>query len=295
VHTLEVVWTVDLAAAGRLDSLRDRLIHGVVWRDPKALVTARNDVAYTPNSPRARTELATALAEIGETDEALALHAALVAERPDDPDRWVDLFRSVALGGVPESTQEALWREALAKAPTSRVLVEVIDALDELGRDEEATGLADAAWTARPGDRLVRRVRRRRDLSIELDPTGTPWDDRFVLGTLDPRTAEVQEALRAQPLSLEVAQERGAQRAEESAAVMATICAAVADGRADDAWTGLLWLRDGTLPGPESDIPAAVVDELRFGAKWLPDEVSACLPDEAHTLLDPAAAPTRPY
>lgn len=295
VHTLEVVWTVDLAAAGRLDSLRDRLIDGVVWRDPKALVTARNDVAYTPNSPRARTELATALAEIGETEESLALHAALVAERPDDPDRWVDLFRSVALGGVPESTQEALWREALDKAPTSRVLVEVIAALDELGREEEATGLADAAWTARPGDRLVRRVRRRRNLSIELDPSGTPWDDRFVMGTLDPRPPEVQEALRAEPISLEVAQRRAAQRSEESAAVVATICAAVADGRADDAWTGLLWLRDGTLPGPESDIPAAVVDELRFGAKWLPDDVRACLPDDAEGLLDPAAAPSRPY
>jgi len=293
VHTLEVVWTVDLAFAQRLDPLRDRLRSNVVWRDPRSLVSARNDVAYTPNSPRARTELALALAEIGATDEAMALHRQLRLERPDDPDRWIDTFRSVSLGGIDAPVQEALWAEALDRAPTTRVVVDVIAGLDAAGRQQEADGLADAAWTAQPGERLLRRARRRRALSIELTPTGIPWDDAFVPGTAAQRGAGTLETWRAEPLSLEVAARRGTLRATEREAVIRTVCDAFANGRPNDAWGGLLWLRDGAWPEPGSDEAEVIVEELVRAPRWLPDAVLACRPEDAGSLLDPSLAPVR--
>jgi membrane associated rhomboid family serine protease len=286
VHVLEAVWVVESDRDQALQPLLSRMLDRIRWSGPPELAAARAEVAFAPRSTSGRRQLALELGRWGETEEALRLHLELIDEAPDDPDRWEELFDTLALGGVPPAGQAPLWDRALREAPVPRVIEEVARSLDVAEQGDVAIGLLEIAWSRRPGDRRLRRARRGRGLSVELDDRGVPWGDAHVPATGAARSDEELQALRDRPLTLPAARDAGVRWRAEHDEVVSTVCAAFA-GSPEEAWPGLLWLYEGALPPADSDAPQAVLDALEepATARWMPEALVACLPGDAAARL----------
>jgi membrane associated rhomboid family serine protease len=275
VASLEETWQVDEPAARRLAPLAARLRATVAWPEPAELVAARADVEAAPGSATARRTLAAELARAGAGIEALALHDALVSEKPEDVARTVELLHTVALLQPPDAA--ARWDAALVAHPVPVVVVAVADGLDEAGRTNDAVGLLDIAWDDHPGDVKLRRARRSRDLSVLLDPeTGGPWDLRFDPTHGQPRDPAWIERRRARTLTLAEASRAAQDHAAERTATIAAAVAGVQAG-SSDAVVPLLVLKEGGIP-PAGDAEQGLAEDLgsaRGGSKpvWMPPEV----------------------
>jgi membrane associated rhomboid family serine protease len=294
VHTLEAVWTIDLARATRLDPLRDRLLTSIQWNDPAGLASAKLDVAGSPRSVKGRLALALALAESGRTDEAMRAFDELATEAPDDPDRWLAWLEAIDLGGVAVETQETVWSRALKHAPTGAVIVHVSDALDTAERADEALGILEIAWDRRPGDRPVRRARRSRGMSVALDADGVPWATRYDPVNGLARATDALEARRSVPLDLASALVAGASWRTERQRMAEAACEAISAGDGSRAWVPLLVLRNGDLPEvDETDVAPAVIEDLNKGADWVTDTLTKCWTPHVATALLATPTPTR--
>lgn len=295
VHALEATWVVERDHEDTLQPLLERLAGRVVWGAPTDLEEARAEVAFAPRSTGARADLAQALARIGETDEALALHRELIDAAPNDPDRWEALFDTLALGGVDAAARRRWLEEAVTAAPTPRVIDAVVDQLEADGDTDQALGLLDLAWRQRPGDRRLRRSRRTRQLSVHLTAEGQPYDDVVLPGTSTPRPAADRAARSALPLTLAAATEAGRQRRAETDTAAAIACEALRAGDVEASWTALLWFFDGGLPAPDDDTPEALLASLARPGRdpWLPEAVAACLPEDPSVALPTTRVPRR--
>jgi len=293
-YTLEASWVVESDMAGRLAPMHQRMKDAIAWADPDELQDARAEVAFRANSVEGRMALAEALGKVGDTEEALSLHRQLIEEAPDDPKRWVALLDTAALGGVSPADREQIWRDALAATPSPRVVTTIAHELEDAGHRSLARGLLEVAWQRRPGDRRLRRARRSLDLPVELTPLGEPWSR-----TYDPLTGEVRPPTRPAPaprLDLDEAERVGAALHARDEAVVQAACAALEARDAGAAWPPLLWLRDGRLPEPGSDVPQAVLDELTDAnpGRWVPPAVLDCVPADLSEWLGPELAPRVP-
>ncbi|HHO52148.1 MAG TPA: rhomboid family intramembrane serine protease [Deltaproteobacteria bacterium] len=270
--TLEEVWQVDLAREARLRPLRDRLRRSVVWGEPTELLEARRDAERLPGSVRFRSRLALALVRTGQVDEALALHEALIAEDPSDPQRWLDALEVVQTGLPQIEDPGSWWRRALEASSGPRLIDAVARGLAADDQLEVARGLLQLAWRASPGERTLKRALRRLDLPTELDPeTGVPW-----LLVHDPLTGAPREAPQPQPLTLEAAAIAGAQLAQQRRTVTAAAVAAVIAG--DRAGlVPVLVLRMGRAPTGDPDVLEALATELEAA---IDDRVPAWMPPE---------------
>lgn len=259
-HTLEVVWQVPPAQAGRMRPLRDRLLARIEWRDPPDLVEAREEAATRPTAAH-RAALAHALARAGEPVEAILIHEALLEQDPHEPDRWVEVLATIEVLGPTVSEPEAWWARALAAAPQAEVLAAVADAMAEAGRPDDARGLLRIAWDTAPGDPRIKRARRRHGLAVALDPaTGAPWDlahDTVAGRPRDP--AEVDARRRAGPTVME-AREAGERIAEERAEGLQVAIDAVRAGDPGGV-VALLGLKEGWIDD-DPDARAALADDL---------------------------------
>ncbi|MBX2803867.1 MAG: rhomboid family intramembrane serine protease, partial [Myxococcales bacterium] len=251
VHVLQEVWQVDQDRHAWLAPLRDRLRATVVWPEPRRLTEARIDYDRAPTSARFRTTYALALARYGQVAEALELHRALVTEKPEDPERWVAALEVLHTGTSEVSEPEVWWADALAAAPVPKVVEEVARGLEGADRIDDARGLLQLAWRRAPGDRVLRRARRRADLPTELDSqTGLPWESVH-----DPVTGRRIEAGSDAPTpSLRAAVREGQRMQAERDRIVGAIVAAV---QGDDRRAGVPWfvLRRGRVP-PAGDADA---------------------------------------
>ena len=197
---------------------------------------------------------------------------------------------TAALGGVSAEAQNELWTGAVAATAASSVLTAVATDLAAAGRVDDARGLLELAWWQRPGDRRLRRARKRLGLPVALTSTGQPWSRVF-----DPLTG------RARPEPLPVPTERtlpaatvlGQALAARAAAVDAATCEAIRTHDAAALWPLLLWQRDGELPGPDSDAPQAILEELTEPdrAAWMSDPVRSCTTNDLSIWLGAAPPP----
>ncbi|MEQ1501201.1 MAG: rhomboid family intramembrane serine protease [Myxococcota bacterium] len=272
VWVIEQVWQVDAGHADRLAPLRDRLAARVVVGDPAELVDARRAVEASPRSPKARAALAAALARVGERDEALALHEALVEGGPDQPDHWIGYLGSIGALGIDGPDADRVFDRALAAAPVGKVVNAVADALEALDRDDVARGLLTVAWDAAPGDTALKRGRRHHGLTVALDPeTGEPWDlvrDPATGARRDP--AEI-DARRALPATIDGATRAAALLvADRASATRAAIAAITADD--PGAIAPLLVLKDGFVRGAlADDLDRAIAGSA---PDWMPAELT---------------------
>lgn len=281
VWVLSEVWQVEEAQADRLAPLRDRLRARVVFSDPPELVSARRDALGNPRNLAARTRLARELARVGEVEEALALSETLVAEAPTDPARHVALIEILAELGPAVPDADPILDRALAASDVPKVVIAVADALDDLGRTDDARGLLTLAWSAAPGDRMTQRARRRRSMPTELDAaTGEPWERVH-----DPVTGALRTPPEATGAPLGLASARGAAAvlaADREAAVTASAAAVRAGDRRGI--VPLLVLKDGFVAAADTDARGALADDLDRVVSgsppdWVPPEVAAAVAD----------------
>jgi len=278
--SVEEVWQVDRARASRLEPLRDRLRRSVEWRDPEVLADARATVERNPASRRGRAQLAHALAEVGDVEASLELYRQLVDEDPADPDWWTGMLEVAKWypGRVPDPDQ--LRDEALRTHPLPAVVIQVVESLEAAGDDNGAAGLLELAWVHFPGDRTLKRARRRRALPVDLDAhTHLPRHLVVDRDTGSPLGAEALAELRSRPLDLAEARRMG----EEWAAGRAEVAARASALMKQDpilAVDPLLILRYGALPADREGAIDGLAEEMktleaRGSLPWLPDDLAA--------------------
>jgi hypothetical protein len=181
-------------------------------------------------------------------------------------------------GRVPDL--DRLRDEALRAHTIPAVVIQVVRSLEATGDEVGAVGLLELSWTHFPGDRALKRARRRRHLPVGLDEaTHLPRHLAVNRDTGQPRSEAELAALRARPLDLEEARLMGA----EWSAWRATVAARASAHLKPDplmAVDPLLILRYGALPADREGAVGGLVEELRTldrrGAlPWLPEDLAA--------------------
>jgi membrane associated rhomboid family serine protease len=276
---ISVTWQVEPAREHKLAPLRDRLVATVERHDSAELVAARSAHHGNPRSAKARTALATELARVGEAEEALELHEALVTEAPAQADRWVAYLASLGLLGHLAPAPDAVIERALAASPTPAVVVAAADLLQASGRGELAAGLLSIAWWQSPGDKIIKRARVRRDLPVQLYGS-EPWELAF--GPLGARRDPDEIARRMSwKLALHDAQEAAVALASDRKAAIQTAVGGISKDL-ELALVPLLILRDGAVPEDLQEARVMLADDLErttqgTGPDWVPVEVAAAL------------------
>lgn len=280
IYSLQEIWEVEARRERRLTPLRDRLRAKVIWQDPEGLVNARRDLAALPRSRKARAAYADAVLRVGEVQEALRIRRELVEEQPQDRDAWRGLLH--LLQWHPELPEaEALWTQALAEHPAPAVIAEVAQGLEAAGRADDARGLLDIGWAHSPGDRILNRARRNRDLPVALSAEHLPWDAVFhpITGARRP-TSEQQARLDA-PLTLQAASDRGRELAEEREALVQAALETVLTG-SERGLIALLVLCHGQVPSPPEEAIEGLLDDLQRAIggeapRWMPEPLVIAL------------------
>lgn len=273
----------------RLEPLFDRIDASIVWREPLELQTARRNHLATPKGVKARTELAIALAKWGEVEASLELLAGLVAERPEDPERWVGWLQ-IAARHPEASGVDGLITRALREMPEPVVLVEVARVLRERGEADAADGLLQLAWLRTPGSRVLRRALRTAGLRWTLDPTGLPAQIAWLPGGERRDDAAIQGLLEL-PLTLDAALRLRKQLVSERSAVAATFDAVWGEGDPQAAVDLLYRIRDGGFERA-FDTDRQLRRDLRSlergdAQPWMPPElVQSLTAERIQALLD---------
>lgn len=235
VWELHEIWQTDAEAAARLAPLAERLRATVRWGEPAELVLASDAVARSPGSWREKARLASALAEVGDADGAVALWRMLLNDHPDDPTVWRGALNCALWYPTAAGDLDPWLARALAGAPPLTVVTEVVEALDRSGDREAAIGLLELSWDRSPGDVRLRTLRRSLGLphkpeSLSADG-GVPWALTHALDTGAPRSPAEVAARRARPVDLPNAREVGAAYVQERTRLVERVLAAA---EADD-------------------------------------------------------------
>lgn len=271
-YTLQVVWQVEPASEARLASLRDRLVSGVVWRDPSPLADAKRNLGIAPESRAARLEYARMRADVGEQAEAATELGALIAEAPGIEDPWLALVELAAEDASVVEDRRRLWADALAANPTPSVVVALASAIERGGEIATARGLLDVAWVAHPGDRSLKRARKSRGLAVALDAASNlPYDAVVDVLTGEPRPEADVARWVAAPVDLPNAEARG----RELDARDAAIAAALRDAAPDAFVAILLRVKDGPASADAAAALAGLREDLKstsrgYAPPWLP-------------------------
>ncbi|WP_404338962.1 tetratricopeptide repeat-containing sulfotransferase family protein [Sphingomonas sp. MMS12-HWE2-04] len=84
----------------------------------EALQEINTMLVTAPADPLARTLKAAIAVAVGDTEESIALHRGLLAERPEQPGIWISLGHSLRMIGLTDESVSA-YREAIAVKPTA--------------------------------------------------------------------------------------------------------------------------------------------------------------------------------
>jgi rhomboid protease GluP len=168
-YTLSIQFIHEAEAEGRYAPLRERIFAAAHIEEPAALVAAEAAVAANPRSFQPRAELGRQRRLTGDLPGAIAAYEEALAIAPDEPSVWVGLLACRMADGGPEA--RALATRALERFPDDpSVILAGVELYEALGDATAATAALDQAWARLPGDRVLRRARLRRGLSVELGP-----------------------------------------------------------------------------------------------------------------------------
>ena len=155
--------------AGRYQPLARRIIDSVSVQEPEELTTALERTTTSPQSWGAWTELGEQHYRNGSPEDALHAYERARDLAPDAPRVWVGLLRVSADYGLSGATDLA--RQALARFSSEpTVVVAAAEALSAQNHRDEGIQALEQAWTARPGDNVLRRARLQWGLSVEMPP-----------------------------------------------------------------------------------------------------------------------------
>ena len=141
-----------------------------------------------------------------------------------------------------------------------------------------ARGVLEVAWAQHPGDRTLKRARRRLGLSTVLDDASSlPWNVAFDPSTLDMRDARAIDALLDRKLERDVALDAAAAADAERRGLAIQIASWLDQGDARIG-VGLVALRDGGVPADPTAALARLREELdRYETDkpdWLPNSLA---------------------
>lgn len=165
-----LVLQTDAREGGRYAPLMTRMLEGVTIEPDAQLARAERRVSVNPRSWESYDQLAQARSDVGNPDGAMAAFDQALEVSPGEPtvlahrlDACTTWVRRAPLDC------DVVLDDALSQARDHPVVVvAAADYLDAAGRVDEATALLHDAWALLPGDRTLRRARRRRGLSLEL-------------------------------------------------------------------------------------------------------------------------------
>ena len=285
---MQTVWQVDEARASWLTPLHRRLLEAIEWDQPESLRKADVELATFPNSRVAQRTFAREQIRAGDWRDGVQRLWTVLQERVDSSRAWTDALEDLrpVLTRLDEPDR---WLDgALRNAPVPRVIEEVAKALDELDRRDEAVGLLELAWRQAPGDRRLRRARRRLGLPREVDSrSGRPWEEVY-----DPLTGQSRARSPRVPvpaeLSLRAARAEGERvHTERDALVAQTVAWVQNEDRR--AVAPLLFLAGGHVDLEDGDDRKALFDELSGvvdgrDLPWLPEPLTDAIRRHPRTL-----------
>lgn len=294
-HQLVATWQTDAARHDRFRALADRALSTLVWNDPEDLTVAEAAWRDHPENLIVTRSYASALADVGRVDEAMARWTSLLGDDPARRKAWDGLLQ--LLQWYPHDLPDAeQWLDrALAADAGSAVDLGVIIALEARGEPDTARALLEIAWLRAPGDRTLRRARQSRGMSTDLAAsTGMPPSASY-----DPLTGQTRDAsLRSEPGTLTEARANAALAVERRERLLQTAQQQLSAGAPELLGTLVLLargeaptdrlaarealfadLQSSTTPvwhDPSLGAPAALLDHLR----GLPqDRATASIPE----------------
>lgn len=156
----------------RYARLRERLLDSVSLVEPDELRLARARAELYPTLWASWADLGEALSNTGDPEGAIRAYNEALARSPEEGRALAGRLRVFTDWKL--STGEVMARQALEVAPLSpEVVIAAAAALEAAGKAPDAAAALDAAWDALPGDRLLRRARESRGMSLEM-PTAYP-------------------------------------------------------------------------------------------------------------------------
>ncbi len=275
VWSLVAVWQVDEARASWLAPLHERLLSSIRWPRPESWRLAEVELATYPDSVRAQRDFAREQILVGNWQAGVEGLWTTATADPDNLAIWISTLEDLRPVLARMENPDRFFEAALEHAPTSRIIEEVAKGLDDLGRREEAAGLLELAWRRSPGDRRIRRARRRLGLPREVDTlTGRPWEEVH-----DPATGESRPA---EPgidvITLSAAREAGKRLTRERELLIERARRWIVD---DDprALKPLLFLFTGRIDLDDTDAVTTLFAELeqlpgRRELPWLPEPLA---------------------
>lgn len=158
------------ARARRSRQLADHIFRTVTVRDPQVLVAAREKAARNPRSWKTNLKVARLEALYGYPEASWEAYRRAYRDasdkKPEIAAGILDLYADYGDGPEPERIDQLLGAHGLHPA----VAVSGADALDRMGRDQDAIALLDRAWESSSGDFVIRRAREARGLPTRLPP-----------------------------------------------------------------------------------------------------------------------------
>lgn len=158
--------SVPQADLPRYEPLRARLLGAVRLAEPEPLRLARAKTELYPELWASWVDLGAALSATGDPQGAIRAYNEALARAPEEGRALAGLLQVYTDWQL--STGEAMARQALEVAPLSpEVVVAAAAALEAAGKPQDAVAALNTAWEALPGDRVLRRARERRGLSLD--------------------------------------------------------------------------------------------------------------------------------
>ena len=156
--------------------LVERMIDSVEIGPDPDVVRAEQRVSNHPRSWKPALALGDAHRAAGAPEAAMASYSRALSISPGEPRAWVGVVRTceeyaeLVVPGCETATRDAL--EAAADHPG--VMVAVADLFASRGDEAAAVEVLDRGWELLPGDRTLRRARKRRGLTTTLPGADTP-------------------------------------------------------------------------------------------------------------------------
>jgi membrane associated rhomboid family serine protease/tetratricopeptide (TPR) repeat protein len=168
LYVYEELWQVPTGESGRLEVLHQRLQSTIEWKPPASHVDALRLAKRRPKHATTRAKLAQSYLEIGEPETAHKIFSELIEQQPERSEGWIGLNRIArwypqTMGGV-----DAFTKRVLLSNPRLDVIAEISASYMHIGRRPYAKALLDAFWERNPGNKYLRKQRRRLGLSTEL-------------------------------------------------------------------------------------------------------------------------------
>lgn len=173
VYEYRVLFQNVASRADNYPALFDRIVESVRFGEIDELTRARERALMHPRSVEPAEDLGEALYRTGEPQAALRAYDKALTLDAARTGSVVGKLRVYADYGLTGGRDEA--RAALAGTPTDpRIIVAAADALAAGGARDEGIAALDDAWARLPGDRTLRRARRRWGLPVTLPETLGP-------------------------------------------------------------------------------------------------------------------------